>query len=124
NSMPAYQETFNTYDHLVQELDRQGIAYLHLIELAAKQHEEGRRLIEKIRKGFGKTLILNGGYTAESAAEALEAGRADLVAFGAPFISNPDLPERMKNGIPLSQADPSTFYSADEKGYTDYPFYS
>lgn len=121
NSMAAYEETFDTYDYLAGELDKLDIVYIHLVESAARSHDEGLRLLEKIRENFSNTLILNGGYTGATAAAALEEGKADLISFGTPFISNPDLPERIKKGAPLNDANAATFYSADEKGYIDYP---
>jgi N-ethylmaleimide reductase len=65
--------------------------------------------------------MLNNGYNRELALAAVAEGRADLVAFGRPFISNPDLVERLRANAPLTQPDPATFYGGDEKGYLDYP---
>ncbi|MEE9318641.1 MAG: alkene reductase, partial [Rhodospirillales bacterium] len=65
--------------------------------------------------------IANGGYDQDRAEEALASGAADLVAFGKPFIANPDLPERFRRDAPLNKADPETFYGGDARGYTDYP---
>ena len=62
------------------------------------------------------------GYTGEEAEQAIESGLADAVAFGVPFIANPDLPERLKLGAELNEADPATFYSQDAEGYIDYPY--
>jgi N-ethylmaleimide reductase len=79
---------------------------------------------KSIRKIFKNTLILSGGYDKESAEADIQSGLADLVAFGRPFINNPDLVERFKNDWPLSQdLKMDLFYTADEKGYTDYPFH-
>jgi len=79
---------------------------------------------EIIRKTFKNTLILSGGYDFEKANDDLEKGNSDLVAFGRPFINNPDFVERLKNGYPLNtELDTTTFYSAEAKGYTDYPLY-
>jgi N-ethylmaleimide reductase len=66
-------------------------------------------------------LIGNMGYSAEEAAAAIDAGRLDAVAFGVPFLANPDLPARFKAGAALNQANPATFYSPGPAGYTDYP---
>jgi N-ethylmaleimide reductase len=74
-----------------------------------------------LRKLFDGVLITNGGFTPERAQEYLSAGHADAVAFGVPFLANPDLPERFRRGAPLNVPDPSTFYGGTEKGYTDYP---
>lgn len=75
------------------------------------------------RRLFSRTLIFNGGYDADSAAQAIAQGRCDLVSFGRPFIANPDLPHRFKLGAALADPDPDTFYdpAAGETGYTDYP---
>jgi N-ethylmaleimide reductase len=81
-------------------------------------------LKEKIRAVFKNTIILSGGYDKERAENDIESGLGDLIAFGRPFINNPDLVERFKNNWPLSQdLKMDLFYSADEKGYTDYPVY-
>lgn len=78
-----------------------------------------------IRKNFKNTIILCGGYEKENTEAAIESGLANLIAFGRPFINNPDLVERMANIWPLSQdLHMDSFYTADEKGFTDYPFYN
>lgn len=122
NDMPEYDETFETYTTLVEELDKLDIAYIHLVETAARNYDDGTELLTVLREKFGNLVIVNGGYDRESAEEVLEDGRADLISFGAPFISNPDFPHRLQEGIPLTEPDKSTFYSADEKGYIDYSF--
>ena len=77
-------------------------------------------LKKKIREAFEGTYIAVGGYTTETAEKALERNEADLIAFGRPFISNPDLVEKLKTGAKLTDSDMSTFYTPGEKGYTDY----
>lgn len=124
NSMPAYQETVETYGTLITELHNRGILYLHVIESSARKSEEGEQLLSKIRTMFGGLLIVNGGYSRESIEATIDAGRADLVALGVPFISNPDLVHRLKHNLPLNSPLPEAFYSPDDKGYTDYPFYN
>ncbi|MDJ1503084.1 alkene reductase [Xanthocytophaga agilis] len=121
NDMPAYSETVATYDYLSQEFNKLDIAYLHVVEYAARATEEGQQLSKTIRNNFKGTLVLNGGYTGTKAEEAITTKQADLVSFGSAFIANPDLPYRLQHGIPLAQPDSNTFYTADEKGYTDYP---
>lgn len=74
-----------------------------------------------IRARFSGPIILAGGYTRWNAEQALADGRGDLIAFGRPFIANPDLPARLRTGAPLTSADPATFYGGDAHGYTDYP---
>lgn len=68
-------------------------------------------------------MILAGGFTAETGQHALESGQADLVAFGRPFIANPDLVERLRHGWPLAQAGQEAFYAGGARGYIDYPGY-
>jgi N-ethylmaleimide reductase len=74
-----------------------------------------------LRAAFDGPFILAGGYDRASAQQALGAGQADLIAMGRPFLANPDLVERMRADQPLNAPDPSTFYTAGAKGYTDYP---
>jgi N-ethylmaleimide reductase len=108
-------------EHLAQELNKIGIVYIHLVDHSAMGSPAVKpSVVEKIRNAFKGTLILSGGYDAERAEKALHE-QADLVAFGRPFISNPDLVERYKTGAGLNEADHNTFYTPGEKGYTDYP---
>lgn len=123
NDMPGYEATSETYLDLTRELDRLGVLYVHVIDAAAKGTDEGKKLLKAMRDNFGKIFIVNGGYSHTMADNTLQSGDADLVSFGVPFISNPDFPQRIKNNISLSPADANLFYSADEKGYTDYPFF-
>ncbi|MBT8440330.1 MAG: alkene reductase, partial [Gammaproteobacteria bacterium] len=81
-------------------------------------------LLAVLRKAFSGNIIVCGGYNAERAQQALQEGIADLVAFGVPYLANPDLPARLENGWPLTEADQDTFYGGDKHGYTDYPYYS
>jgi N-ethylmaleimide reductase len=74
-----------------------------------------------LREIFDGSLIVNGGYDAQSGHAAIASGEADLVAFGVPFLANPDLPARYRANAALNTADPATFYAGEEKGYTDYP---
>lgn len=120
NTMPHYSAIADTYNYLAEELNKLNIVYLHVIDYACRAKEEGRQLLTSIRKNYMGTLILNGGYTKEKAIAALENEEADLISFGSLFISNPDLPARFKQDLELTKPDASTFYTADEKGYTDY----
>lgn len=103
------------FDYVGSELSKRNLAYLHVIGGA----DAG--VLDQIRCRFGGPLIANRGYTAVTANAAIEAGKADLVSFGAPFISNPDLAQRLRTGAPLAQGDPSTFYGGGANGYIDYP---
>ena len=112
-----------TFPYVAQELGRRGLAYLHVVEgdfagsTAARTFDPA-----KLRAAFDGAYLANGGYDRGRADAALEAGAADLVSFGAPYVANPDLVERFALGAPLNTPDPETFYGGDAKGYTDYPF--
>lgn len=115
-----------TFGYLTTELDRLGIAYLHVVEPRIKGIEEIVKdqapiASQHLRPKFSRTLIAAGGFTPASAEAVVSFGDADLVAFGRHFISNPDLPERIRQGLPLTDYDRSTFYGGDARGYTDYP---
>jgi N-ethylmaleimide reductase len=117
-----------TFGYATEQLDRLGIAYLHVVEPRIKGTEliaEGRPPVAAryLRSKFSRTLIAAGGFTKDTAEAILQAGDADLVAFGRHFISNPDLPERFRRGLPLNRYDRTTFYGGDARGYTDYPSY-
>jgi N-ethylmaleimide reductase len=108
--------------HLVEALSARGLTYLHVIEGATG----GPRDIVPfdylaLRKAFAGAYMANNGYTRELAIAALSENRADLIAFGKPFISNPDLVERLRRDAPLNPLDGTTLYGGDGKGYTDYP---
>ncbi|WP_024326558.1 alkene reductase [Thioalkalivibrio sp. AKL19] len=117
-------DPLETYSAFAEALDATGIAYIEVVEDSFQgNHESGRpeSIIDAIRARFSHTYIGNGAYTAEEARQRIDAGRCDLVTFGRPFIANPDLPERFRQGAPLSEWDEATFYGGDEHGYTDYP---
>ena len=111
-----------TFGHAAAELDRFGLAYVHVIAPVAGPGvvPGAPDVASEIRRRFRGPLILNGGYDGPSAEAAVASGAADLVAFGVPFISNPDLAERLAIGAPLAPADRTTFYGGDGRGYTDY----
>lgn len=125
SDMPHYSEIDATYEYLATELSNIGIAYVHVVDHSALGAPAVPLAIkETIRKAFKNTFIHAGGYIQKTAEADVESGLYDLVAFGRPFISNPDLVERFKNNWPLSaDLDMNTFYSADKVGYTDYPVY-
>ncbi len=113
-----------TFGAFAKALDGTGIAFIEVVEDSFQgNHEKGRpeSVIQAIQKGFSRTYISNGAYTADEARERIAAGKTNLVTFGRPFIANPDLPERFRIGAPLNDWDDSTFYGGDEQGYTDYP---
>lgn len=122
--MPVYDEIDQTYSYLARELSKLGILYVHIVDHSSMGTPQvPLELKQEIRKQFTNTVILSGGYDRERAEKDLEKGLGDLVAFGRPFIANPDLVERLKNGQPLAEPNPDTFYTGGEKGYTDYPVY-
>jgi N-ethylmaleimide reductase len=113
-----------TFSRFAAELGRIGIGYIHLIEPVGGRlgaTAPGALMASLIRAKFEGTLILNGGYDAASGNEVIGSGLADLVSFGVLFLANPDLPDRFRKNAPLNSADPATFYTGEEKGYTDYP---
>jgi N-ethylmaleimide reductase len=111
-----------TYPHLAKELDSRGIAYLHLNDQSLSWvRNRSDPLLRRLRRAFPRTLILCGGFDGHQAQAMLGAGLADLIAFGRPFVSNPDLVERLRDGLPLAPYDPRTFYQDGASGYVDYP---
>jgi N-ethylmaleimide reductase len=110
-----------TFTQLVDELNRRKLGYIHVIDAP----KNAQRITPALRELFDGTYIVAEGFDHDSGTDALARGEADLVAYGKPFISNPDLPERYRNGKPLAQWNTATFYAAgpkgDAEGYTDYP---
>jgi N-ethylmaleimide reductase len=120
---PDFRETFL---YAASQLDRYPLAYLHVMDgLGFGFHGLGDPMtLAEFRKVFAGPLMGNGGYTRESADAAIQAGHADMISFGRPFISNPDLVERFLNGWPLNPpADQKIWYSSGPTGYTDFPRY-
>ena len=114
-----------TFAYVAEKLSDLGIAYLHVVEPRIKGAElisDSEPVAAKhLRQHFRGTLIAAGGFTGESAEAILQAGDADAVAFGRAFISNPDLPNRLRHNQPLTPYDRTTFYGGGAHGYTDYP---
>ena len=114
-----------TYIEAIKVLENAGIAYLSIAEAdwdnAPPMPEAFRR---DVRATFSGAIIYAGRYTAQSGAQLLDSGLADLVAFGRPFIANPDLPARIANDWPLNPLNPATMYGGNAEGYVDYPLYS
>ena len=122
---PDYREQFT---FIAEQLDRFGLAYLHVVDgLAFGFHKLGEPMtLAEFRKVFHGPLVGNCGYTKETAEKAIAEGHADLISFGRPFISNPDLVERFRNGWPLAEPAPVSDWSSTSggKGYTDFPAYA
>lgn len=122
--MTMDEQTIPTFDYIVKKLNDYNLAYLHLTEPFAPVDDVPFAVTEvakHFRPLYDGTLMINKGFTKASATKVLESGDADLVAFGVPFIANPDLVKRLSIGAPLNQADPQTFYTPGAKGYIDYP---
>ncbi|MFP4075888.1 MAG: alkene reductase [Halochromatium sp.] len=114
------------FEHLVARLDPLGLAYVHVIQGETggpRYPDDAERPFDyaALKACFDGPWMLNNGYGPEDAPQALAAGEADLIAFGRPFISNPDLVRRLREGAPLTPPNPDTFYGGGAEGYTDYP---
>ncbi|MBU6493236.1 MAG: alkene reductase [Burkholderiales bacterium] len=111
------------FTYLVEQLNRFNLVYLHVVEGATggPRTVEGGFDLQKLRRIFNGIYMANNGYDLPLAVQARTTNAADLIAFGRPFISNPDLVERLKTGGPLNPLDKSTLYGGDARGYIDYP---
>lgn len=114
-----------TFTYVAKALSQFNLAYLHVIE-ALPGHfmaaEEGTEpVLPHLRQAFEGAIILNGGYDAQKGAAAIKNDETDAIAYGVPFIANPDLVKRFQQSAPLNEADSDTFYTHDREGYTDYP---
>jgi 2,4-dienoyl-CoA reductase-like NADH-dependent reductase (Old Yellow Enzyme family) len=109
-----------TYGHLVEEIAPLGLAYLSILADPASD------LVRDLRRRFGGPVVVNTGFSAvtdlDEVEEVLARDDADLVAVGRPFLANPDLPRRWREGLPLNEPNPQTFYGGGSEGYTDYPY--
>jgi N-ethylmaleimide reductase len=124
--LAAFDGVAETYADLVGQLGALGLGYVHLVDHSSMGGAVvPDETVAAVRGAFGGTLLLSGGYDADRAEAAIASGKADLVAFGRPFIANPDLVERFADGAELSAPDPATFYAPGPngfaQGYTDYP---
>ncbi len=121
NEMISDDTTQHQFNSLASSLKNIGIIYIHLVDHSSMGAPAVPQSIkDSIREAFAGTIILSGGYDADRAEADLEAGKGELVAFGRPFIANPDLVERFQTGAALAVPDFNTFYTPGEKGYTDY----
>ncbi len=110
------------FGYLVEELNKRGIAFIHFIEGATGGPRDVPGFdYAAARQAFKGTYIANNGYDRQMAIDTIESGKADAIAFGGLFISNPDLVERLKLDAALNTPNPSTFYTPGPVGYTDYP---
>lgn len=121
NGMAPDAEMDALYERLIAELNSIGLVYIHIVDHSSMGAPEvSPTLKAKIRANFKEKYILSGGYDLTRANADLGANRGDLVAFGRPFISNPDLVQKLQSGAALTAPDSGTFYTPGEKGYTDY----
>ena len=118
------------FGHVLAVLDEAAVAYLHIVEpgidgsesLASGQDvARGRLGSAWARERYTGKIVAAGGYRADSAESALARGHCDAVAFGRPYIANPDLPDRVATGAPLTESDRATYYGGGDAGYIDYP---
>ena len=122
NDTGTFADVDAQYEALVAQLSALGLLYVHLLDHSAMGAPPvPAALKRRLRSLFQGPFILAGGFDATSAEAALQAGDADLIAFGRPFLANPDLVSRMRRGAALNAPDMATFYTPDAKGYTDYP---
>jgi N-ethylmaleimide reductase len=122
NATAAFDEVDQQYLALVKQLSALGLMYVHVLDHSASGTPPvPESLKSALRAAFDGPFVLAGGFDKTSAAQALREGRADLIAMGRPFLSNPDLVERMRREAPLNPLDPATLYTSGAQGYTDYP---
>lgn len=122
--MEMDEETIPTFEYIIKKLNDYNLAYVHLSEPFNDVSEVPHAVTEiakHFRPLYNGTLMINAGFTQESGNKVLEEGNADLVAYGKPYISNPDLVERFEHNLELAAYDQDTFYTTGKKGFTDYP---
>ncbi|MBA5600958.1 alkene reductase [Pectobacterium aroidearum] len=123
--MHAFDGEEETWLQLAAKLSERSLAYVHLSDqktLGQQAIPDG--FVEKFRAAYDGTLVIAGGFDKQRAEVYLQEGKADLIAFGRPYIANPDLAERLANDWPLNDVNRTTMYGGTEEGYTDYPFYA
>ncbi len=116
----------DTFRAAASTADNFDLAYVHLVEPNSPkppvvEDDETAAVFSGIREAFDGALMANGNYDTQTAREAIDRGYAQLIAFGRAFLANPDLPQRLRKGLPVNVPDEETFYNGDEHGYTDYP---
>ncbi len=115
NDMAVFEELPQQYEALARSLGALKLAYLHIVA-----YEKVGELLPKIKKAFGGAIIVNGGLDKSKAEAAFATGNADLASFGASFLANPDLPQRLKADLVLNAPRPDLFFAGGSQGYTDY----
>ncbi len=109
------------FNRVAERLGEIGVVYLHVVEVSMAGEPDASVDFTKLRRRFPGAYMANGGYTKARANATIAEGRADLVSFGVPFLSNPDLVRRLELDAPLNEPNPDTFYGGGAEGYTDYP---
>ncbi|MBN67199.1 MAG: alkene reductase [Rickettsiales bacterium] len=114
----------STYGAAIEMLNSYGLAYLHFVERfpGLEVNNADLLVLQQLRARWNGFYLANGDYDLLSSQDTVDSGHADAVAFGRPFIANPDLPERLERGAALNEPDHDTFYGGGAEGYTDYPF--
>jgi N-ethylmaleimide reductase len=128
NTAPRDSQPQALYGHVVAQLAPLGLAYVHVIEGETGGPREPADAAAPfdyaaLRAAFPGPWMINNGYARADGLDAVASGRADLVAFGRPFIANPDLVRRLRDDLPLNEPQGATFYGGGAEGYTDYPTY-
>ncbi len=122
NGTGAFDSIEETYKFLVRQVSGMGLLYIHVVDHSSMGSPEVPDSMKKlIRDNFSGPYILSGGYDKARAEKDLEADKGDLVSFGRPFISNPDLVERMEKDAKIAEPNSDLFYTPGAEGYTDYP---
>ncbi|MBB3195862.1 alkene reductase [Roseateles terrae] len=125
HELDAFPEEEETFLALAAELGQRKLAYVHLMDQSSRGAPAlPLGFLAQFRRAYSGPLILAGGLTRESAEQLLGDGLIDLAAFGALFVSNPDLVERLRHDWPVASTDPAVFYGGTDEGYTDFPVYS
>jgi N-ethylmaleimide reductase len=122
--MTMDEDTIPTFEYIIKKLNDYNLAYIHLSEPFTDVSEipyAVSEIAKHFRPLYNGTLIINAGFDQEKGNKVIENGYADMVAFGKPYVSNPDLVERFENNLELAEWDEDTFYTPGAKGYTDYP---
>lgn len=117
------EDVETTFSTVIAGLNRYHLGYLHMVEQfpGSETNEEERAILKRLRGEWNSIYIANGGFDKETGEEYIQSGAADAIAYGRPFIANPDLVDRFKHDVALNDVDESTFYGGGEEGYTDYP---
>jgi N-ethylmaleimide reductase len=119
---PLDSDPQGTYGYLAGQLGALGLAYLHCVEGQTRGANAAAAFdFKALHAAFGGQYIANNSYTRALAITAVDSGHADMIAFGRPFIANPDLVERLRRDAPLAEAAPATYYGGGAEGYTDFP---